>query len=93
MIPHGEAVRNAVRVEWMRLEYFGDLGNAKAWVEAHGLSAHVAGGRGLIIWDEQAIRRLNAYLGQVLAFNPASGEFTVWEPEHFQAAHSEVVGV
>lgn len=71
----------------MRLATREDLRAAEAWLAAHGL--HTALYRdALATWGDGTMR-LTAHLGNRLAHDPTSGEFTVWEEAHFRAAHSE----
>ena len=87
-IPHGEAVRNAVRVEWMRLDSDAAVDQALAWLEAHGVKAYRVG-RGLWITTENG-DFLPAPPGRVLVLVPESGEFSVWDWERFVVAHPGV---
>ena len=96
-IPHGEAVRNAVRVEWMQLETAADAEHAKAWLEAHGVAASAGYILGVGTIGPYVLRlktagspMAHARLGQVLAFVPESGEFSVWDWQRFVEAHPGV---
>ena len=89
-IPHGEAVRHSVRVEWMRLETAADVDHAFAWLAAHGVLTDRIGA-GLVAYgagDDCA--HLYARIGDRLTYDPDSGEFSVWPEDRYQKAHQEV---
>lgn len=83
--------RRSARVEAIHLDDWQALKTAQAWLHAHGLTTHITCGYTLIAWDD-ADALITARLNEWLAHNPETGEFTAWDAEQFQAAHTQTTG-
>jgi hypothetical protein len=87
-IPHGVAVRNAVRVEWMRLDTVADLDAAADWLADHDITTRAGFDAVWLYVPGRTV--LPARLGDRLTYDPDSGEFSVWPEERYREAHQEV---